>query len=105
MYELNFLSVRMLFDPGINKPNSQTKSKLTRNKALTVKLLELHSPISDVEVKRIKSASGVGFICLEKKLLQHVDDMQLNTNLLLRKAEQEIPYPVVLWRITNVCLK
>ena len=44
--------------------------------------------INDDEIKNIQLAPCAGFTQLEKKLLQHLDDMLLKNNILLQQIKQ-----------------
>ena len=55
MQDLKYLAARMLLDLGIN---AAMKTKTDSNDALSVKFLQLHCPISTVEVKNVGSCEN-----------------------------------------------
>ena len=50
--------------------------------------------MSNFQVKNIKSSSCIGFTQLKRKMLQHLDDMKVDTKMLLQKIKQGPSLPM-----------
>ena len=79
----------MLLGPGINAAMQKTKHEV---KHLQLSYCNNSAPTNNVESEDIKSAGGASLTQLQGILLQHLDDMQLETNILSQKIKQDHLY-------------
>ena len=67
------LTAHMLLGPGINA--AMQKANQAQIKHSQLSYCNSRGPNNNVEVKKIKSLGYIGFTQLQRKYLQHLDDM------------------------------
>ena len=101
LYELTSLTARILLGPGVNA--AMQKANYPEMKHSQLSYYNSRSSINNVAVKNIKSAGCTCLTRFQQKLLQDLDDIYVETNILLENITQDHIFPSFFSRVITKC--